>query len=49
MVALSVNVMRTPVVLALYTLRDSVRFFDMARLIGIIELNNGMKIPISKA
>ena len=49
MVALSVNVIKTPDFLALYTLRDSVRFFDMARLIGIIELNKGMKIPISKA
>ena len=30
-------------------IKASVRFVDSARLIGIIELKNGIKMPITKA
>ena len=49
LVLLFVKVMIIPVFLFRCVFSESVKFLEMARLIGIIELINGMKIPIARA
>ena len=46
---LFVKVISMPVVFARYVLSASVKLCDKAVLIGMIELSNGIKIPIVSA
>ena len=49
LVALFVNVITSPLFLDRCVFRASVKFFELARLIGMIELRSGIKMPIARA
>ena len=49
LVALFVNVITSPLFLDRCVFKASVKFFELARLIGMIELRSGIKMPIARA